>query len=119
MKRVTVQTAKAQLAKLIDLACAGEDVEIARGRTGVVSLTAIYAPPTWTGLSSATPPDIVSVVVPNAWSTKSPSGPRSRDDRFHRSEKLREKSRDTAALPGAARRASRGRTGRGERPRAG
>ena len=38
MKPVTVHAAKAQLSKLIERACAGEDVVIARGRTPLVRL---------------------------------------------------------------------------------
>jgi prevent-host-death family protein len=38
MKPVTVHAAKTQLSKLIERACAGEDVVIARGRTPVVRL---------------------------------------------------------------------------------
>ena len=40
-KPVTVQVAKTQLSKLIDRACAGEDVVIARGRTPVVRLVPV------------------------------------------------------------------------------
>jgi prevent-host-death family protein len=38
MKPVTVHAAKTHLSKLIERACAGEDVVIARGRTPVVRL---------------------------------------------------------------------------------
>jgi antitoxin (DNA-binding transcriptional repressor) of toxin-antitoxin stability system len=45
MKPVTVHAAKTNLSKLIELACAGEDVVIARGRTPVVRLVPIDAEP--------------------------------------------------------------------------
>jgi antitoxin (DNA-binding transcriptional repressor) of toxin-antitoxin stability system len=41
MKPVTVHVAKTQLSKLIERACAGEDVVIARGRTPVVRLVPV------------------------------------------------------------------------------
>jgi prevent-host-death family protein len=41
MKPVTVHAAKTNLSKLIERACAGEDVVIARGRTPVVRLVPI------------------------------------------------------------------------------
>ena len=41
MKPVTVHVAKTHLAKLIERACAGEDVVIARGRTPVVRLVPV------------------------------------------------------------------------------
>ena len=46
MKPVTVHAAKTHLSKLIERACAGEDVVIARGRTPVVRLVPVgKAPP--------------------------------------------------------------------------
>ena len=46
MKPVTVHAAKTHLSKLIERACAGEDVVIARGHTPVVRLVPIKkAPP--------------------------------------------------------------------------
>ena len=46
MKPVTVHAAKTHLSKLIERACAGEDVVIARGRTPVVRLVPVRkAPP--------------------------------------------------------------------------
>ena len=42
--KVTVHTAKTQLSKLIQRACAGEEVIIARGRTPVVRLVPVNAP---------------------------------------------------------------------------
>ena len=44
MKPVTVHAAKTRLSKLIERACAGEDVVIARGRTPVVRLVPIEKP---------------------------------------------------------------------------
>ena len=41
MGPVTVHAAKTQLSKLIERACAGEDVVIARGRTPVVRLVPV------------------------------------------------------------------------------
>jgi prevent-host-death family protein len=41
MKPVTVHAAKTHLSKLIQAACAGEDVVIARGRTPVVRLVPV------------------------------------------------------------------------------
>ncbi len=41
MKPVTVHAAKMHLSKLIERACAGEDVVIARGRTPVVRLVPV------------------------------------------------------------------------------
>jgi prevent-host-death family protein len=41
MKPVTVRAAKTNLSKLIERACAGEDVVIARGRTPVVRLVPV------------------------------------------------------------------------------
>ena len=41
MKPVTVHAAKTHLSKLIERACAGEDVVIARGRTPVVRLVPV------------------------------------------------------------------------------
>jgi len=41
MKAVTVHAAKTNLSKLIERACAGEDVVIARGRTPVVRLVPV------------------------------------------------------------------------------
>jgi prevent-host-death family protein len=41
MKPVTVHVAKTHLSKLIERACAGEDVVIARGRTPVVRLVPV------------------------------------------------------------------------------
>ena len=45
MKPVTVHTAKTHLSKLIERACAGEDVVIARGRTPVVRLVPLRKTP--------------------------------------------------------------------------
>jgi prevent-host-death family protein len=45
MKPVTVHAAKSQLSKLIDRACAGEDVVIARRRTPVVRLVPVDRQP--------------------------------------------------------------------------
>jgi len=41
MKPVTVHAAKTHLSKLIERACAGEDVVIARGRTTLVRLVPV------------------------------------------------------------------------------
>jgi antitoxin (DNA-binding transcriptional repressor) of toxin-antitoxin stability system len=41
MKLVTVQAARTQLSTLIELACAGEDVVICRGRTPLVRLVPV------------------------------------------------------------------------------
>jgi prevent-host-death family protein len=41
MKTITIHKAKTQLSKLIDLACRGEEIVIARGSKPVVRLTAI------------------------------------------------------------------------------
>ena len=41
MKPVTVHAAKTHLSRLIERACAGEDVVIARGRTPVVRLVPV------------------------------------------------------------------------------
>lgn len=43
-RRITVHEAKTQLSKLIDRACAGEDVIISRGDTPVVRLVPVTAP---------------------------------------------------------------------------
>ncbi len=45
MKRVTVHVAKTHLSRLIEAACAGEEVVIARGKTPVVRLVPIDAKP--------------------------------------------------------------------------
>jgi prevent-host-death family protein len=45
MKPVTVHVAKTHLSKLIERACAGEDVVIARGRTPVVRLVPVRRVP--------------------------------------------------------------------------
>lgn len=45
MIRVTIHAAKTNLSKLIERACAGEDVIIARGSEPVVRLVAIAAEP--------------------------------------------------------------------------
>ena len=45
MKPVTVHAAKTHLSKLIERACAGEDVVIARGRTPVVRLVPLRKTP--------------------------------------------------------------------------
>jgi len=42
MKPVTVHAAKTNLSKLIERACAGEEVVIARGRTPVVRLVPVH-----------------------------------------------------------------------------
>ena len=42
-KRITVHEAKTQLSRLIERACAGEEVVISRGDTPVVRLVAIAA----------------------------------------------------------------------------
>ena len=43
-RRITVHEAKSQLSKLIERACAGEDVVISRGDTPVVRLVPVNAP---------------------------------------------------------------------------
>jgi prevent-host-death family protein len=45
MKPVTIHAAKTNLSKLIERACAGEEVVIARGKTPVVRLVAIEPRP--------------------------------------------------------------------------
>lgn len=45
VKRVTVHVAKTHLSRLIEAACAGEEVVIARGKTPVVRLVRIDAKP--------------------------------------------------------------------------
>ena len=45
MKPVTVHAAKTHLSKLIERACAGEDVVISRGRTPVVRLVPLRKTP--------------------------------------------------------------------------
>ena len=42
-RRITVHEAKSQLSKLIERACAGEDVVISRGDTPVVRLVPVHA----------------------------------------------------------------------------
>jgi prevent-host-death family protein len=44
MKRVTVHAAKTHLSRLIEEACAGEEIVIARGATPVVRLVPVDAP---------------------------------------------------------------------------
>ena len=43
-KRITVHEAKTQLSRLIERACAGEDIVISRGQTPVVRLVPVSAP---------------------------------------------------------------------------
>ena len=43
-RRITVHEAKSQLSKLIERACAGEEVVISRGDTPVVRLVPVNAP---------------------------------------------------------------------------
>lgn len=43
-RRITVHEAKTHLSKLIDRACAGEEVVISRGDTPVVRLVPVVAP---------------------------------------------------------------------------
>lgn len=43
MKLVTVHAAKTQLSKLIERACEGEEIIVARGKTPVVRLTPVGA----------------------------------------------------------------------------
>ena len=45
MKRVTIHAAKTHLSRLIEAACAGEEVVIARGKTPVVRLVPISVQP--------------------------------------------------------------------------
>ncbi len=45
MKRATIHAAKTNLSRLIEAACAGEEVVIARGKTPVVRLVPIAATP--------------------------------------------------------------------------
>jgi prevent-host-death family protein len=44
MKPVTIHAAKTHLSRLIERACAGDDVVIARGRTPVVRLVPVKRP---------------------------------------------------------------------------
>jgi prevent-host-death family protein len=44
MKTITIHKAKTQLSKLIELACRGEEIVIARGSEPVVRLVAIQNP---------------------------------------------------------------------------
>jgi prevent-host-death family protein len=44
MKTITIHKAKTQLSKLIEQACRGEDIVIARGSEPVVRLVAIHGP---------------------------------------------------------------------------
>jgi prevent-host-death family protein len=44
MKTITIHKAKTQLSKLIEQACRGEDIVIARGSEPVVRLVAIQSP---------------------------------------------------------------------------
>jgi prevent-host-death family protein len=44
MKTITIHKAKTQLSKLIEQACQGEDIVIARGSEPVVRLVAIQSP---------------------------------------------------------------------------
>lgn len=61
METVTVHKAKTQLSRLIEKACQGEEIIIARGKTPVVRLVALPAaqkprtPGGWKGLLSYTP----------------------------------------------------------------
>ena len=43
-RRITIHEAKTQLSRLIERACAGEDVVISRGDTPVVRLVPVAAP---------------------------------------------------------------------------
>ncbi len=44
MKTITIHKAKTQLSKLIEQACRGEEIVIARGKQPVVKLVALAAP---------------------------------------------------------------------------
>ena len=60
METITVHKAKTQLSRLIERACKGEEIVIARGKTPVVKLVALAAaqktrtPGRWKGLFTAT-----------------------------------------------------------------
>jgi prevent-host-death family protein len=61
MATITIHKAKTQLSRLIEKACRGEEVIIARGKQPVVKLVPVEVPPKkrtlglWKGLVSYTP----------------------------------------------------------------
>jgi len=61
METITIHKAKTQLSRLIEKACQGEEIVIARGKTPVVKLVAIESkigkrkPGAWKGKISYTP----------------------------------------------------------------
>ncbi|MGA2377633.1 MAG: type II toxin-antitoxin system prevent-host-death family antitoxin [Candidatus Sulfotelmatobacter sp.] len=61
METITIHKAKTQLSRLIEKACRGEEIVIARGKKPVVKLVPVELPPKkrtlglWKGLVSYTP----------------------------------------------------------------
>jgi prevent-host-death family protein len=61
METITIHKAKTQLSRLIEKACRGEEIIIARGKKPVVKLVPVEIPPKkrtlglWKGLVSYTP----------------------------------------------------------------
>ncbi len=61
METITIHKAKTQLSRLIEKACRGEEIVIARGKKPVVKLVAVELPPQkrtlglWKGLVSYSP----------------------------------------------------------------
>ncbi|MGA9978663.1 MAG: type II toxin-antitoxin system prevent-host-death family antitoxin [Candidatus Sulfotelmatobacter sp.] len=61
METITIHKAKTQLSRLIEKACRGEEIVIARGKRPVVKLVPVEVPPKkrtlglWKGLVSYTP----------------------------------------------------------------
>jgi prevent-host-death family protein len=61
METITIHKAKTQLSRLIEKACRGEEIVIARGKKPVVKLVPVEVPPKkrtlgiWKGLVSYTP----------------------------------------------------------------
>jgi prevent-host-death family protein len=61
MATITIHKAKTQLSRLIEKACRGEEIVIARGKRPVVKLVPVEVPPKkrtlglWKGLVSYTP----------------------------------------------------------------
>ena len=61
METITIHKAKTQLSRLIEKACRGEEIVIARGKKPVVKLVPVDIPPKkrtlglWKGLVSYTP----------------------------------------------------------------
>jgi prevent-host-death family protein len=61
METITIHKAKTQLSRLIEKACRGEEIVIARGKKPVVKLVPVEVPPKkrtlglWKGLISYTP----------------------------------------------------------------